>query len=164
MTRETPFVKLSVVGVRAMARNTHRAGVRESTVGLYSARQESADAIQRIRERLSASRAAEPPALEQLTVEASGLYHMLEGMLDRGEVLAQSRYNPYALTAKFAHCLPSVPRYLLHSLNHSFCCWAKQSFTGCGTPRLQIPECTEPRELPSSLQPVSFLRLLLLPL
>ena len=85
-----PFVKLSVVGVRAMARNTHRAGVRESTVGLYSARQESADAIQRIRERLSAGRAAEPPALEQLTVEASGLYHMLEGMLDRGEVLAQS--------------------------------------------------------------------------
>ena len=50
----TPFCEIVRCWGGAMAGNTHRAGVRESTVGLYSARQESADAIQRIRERLSA--------------------------------------------------------------------------------------------------------------
>ena len=53
-----------------MSGNTHRAGTRQTSVGLYSERQESADAISRIRHRVADKQQRE--LSEQLAVAANG--------------------------------------------------------------------------------------------
>ena len=53
-----------------MSGNTHRAGTRQTSVGLYSERQESADAIIRIRHRVADKQQRE--LSEQLAAAANG--------------------------------------------------------------------------------------------
>ena len=55
-----------------MSGNTHRAGTRQTSVGLYSERQESADAISRIRHRVADKQQQQRELSEQLAVAANG--------------------------------------------------------------------------------------------